>query len=97
MNKYQRALDYLDEAFKVITQQFTNDISKVKIYKAERKAIKTLQELVDKATPKEPIEDTTHPIGTYYCPNCQKEFDMLQWHDEYCSICGQRIDWSDEE
>lgn len=32
----------------------------------------------------------------YHCPNCEEYYDKKIGF-EYCPICGQRIDWSDEE
>lgn len=90
MNKYKEALEELRKLERAYN--FKN-IGQV----APQVNCDVLQELLDKATPKKVIEDKTHPISTFYCPNCQKEFDVIQWHDEYCSFCGQRIDWSDEE
>ena len=35
----------------------------------------------------------------YFCPVCNAEFDMSLYleYRQFCSRCGQKIDWSDEE
>lgn len=48
-----------------------------------------MQELVDKATPMKPKRNER------YCGNCDTV--RLLPYDNYCSNCGYKIDWSDEE
>ena len=33
------------------------------------------------------------------CPNCNRDFeyDINDWGCDYCSDCGQRLDWSDSD
>lgn len=31
-----------------------------------------------------------------YCPNCVEAF-FDSWQLNYCPVCGQKLDWSDEE
>ena len=31
-----------------------------------------------------------------YCPNCNEAF-FDSWQHNYCPVCGQSLDWSDEE
>ena len=35
----------------------------------------------------------------HFCPVCNAEFDMSLYleYRQFCSRCGQKIDWSDEE
>ena len=35
----------------------------------------------------------------YFCPACNAEFDMSLYleYRQFCSRCGQKIDWSDIE
>ena len=57
--------------------------------------VDTLQELVDKATPKK-IEIWN---GQYSCPNCKKLFfpiTSIGLPKKFCDDCGHAIDWSDE-
>lgn len=52
-------------------------------------------EALEKQIPKKPImiKDTAE---TYYiCSECEMEVDKFD--DNYCSDCGQKLDWSSEE
>ena len=56
-------------------------------------------EALEKQIPKKPL----HMHKNYYCPICKEDGWML-WDDaipndmdKYCGICGQAIDWSDDE
>ena len=89
MNKYQEALNVLYENVDY------NDYSNQTIDRTN-KAFDTLQELVDKSTPKKvkkkikavsPIHDIV--IGT--CLNCGEE--DLKENCNYCSNCGQKLNW----
>lgn len=85
-SKYQEALD---ELVKTSGEFFTEK---------EIEAIKTLQELIDKATPKKPIKDEVQDIRyvtKYICPNCGGKFTGKI--SDYCYHCGQALDWSKEE
>lgn len=53
---------------------------------------KVLKELVDKATPKKPIQKAA---GRKVCPNCERS-TAREVSPRYCSVCGQRLDWSEE-
>lgn len=55
---------------------------------------RTLQELVDKATPKKPY----HGEWGYRCPTCGSIYVYDYEYDrefDYCSNCGQKLDWSE--
>lgn len=78
--KYQEALDYLTglerkEVFKRIGAVAPHPNSD------------TLQELVDKVTPKK-------PKGLSICPDCENHLYIDQ---QYCDKCGTEIDWSCED
>ena len=80
MNKYQVALDFLCDNSKLT--QFNIGESQW--------ASETLQELVDKATPKKPLP----PKDTFFlhqCPNCKVDF--IGSSIDRCQ-CGQKIDWN---
>ena len=49
-----------------------------------------LQELVDKETPMKIVLGSEKDSPR--CPNCDRWFPNRQ---EYCSKCGQRIDWEE--
>lgn len=51
-----------------------------------------LKDLVEKATPKKPIQKAA---GRTVCPNCERSI-AREVSPRYCSVCGQRLDWSKE-
>ena len=96
MNKYQEALNHIvncdrdDGGLSNLSDAYRNDIS-------------ALRELVDKATPKKPIE---YEDKYYGCPNCGNTllFKWIKYNIEledknnglpYCLNCGQAIDRSE--
>lgn len=89
MNRYQDALNRIvDDDY-----EFYNDYYEEDKAVAKERDIETLQELVDKATPQKPsIED-----DTWYCPDCEAEYELDYHEYEYCPKCGQPLDWSEEE
>lgn len=67
----------------------------------EDKNLEVLEELVERATPKKPINQSTPVVRQGYCPNCKGELRKLGSRNEvvlegqlYCSSCGQALDWS---
>ena len=89
MNKYQKAY-----------QRLTNRIYKNDHIEEVYKDLEALCELVDKATPKKPIDES---FADKLCPICGAyiNFDALNDRVErapkYCSECGQRLNMSEEE
>lgn len=85
MNKYEEALE------NVRAEWGTSD-----------RDIDILEELVDRATPKKlDYEATGYYDGELvydmaYCPICHHEFEyeINDWGCDYCSDCGQALDWS---
>lgn len=82
MNKYQKALNAL-------RKEYLNNDSK---------DCDTLQELVDKATPKKPIGKHT----AYRCPVCGRRVRSGKGSssfvkDNVCQKCYQVLDWSEED
>lgn len=62
-------------------------------------ALEYATECIEKQIPKKPI----HKHKNYYCPTC-KDDTWILWDDaipnevdNFCPICGQAIDWSDNE
>ena len=86
MNRYEKASDRL---FMWATNGYCALVFNSKEYK-DIKAI--LQELVDRATPRKPIKDS-YSISA--CSNCGCIF--LKGKQNYCSECGQALDWGDEQ
>ena len=61
----------------------------------------TLQELVDKATPKKiRYENAPKPSMAYmyFCPNCGRMLGVncKPTYINYCDVCGIKFDWSDK-
>ena len=86
MNRYQEAL--LD--IRYIYEQ-SQKYKKLQKYNGKQQ-LKTLQELVDKVTPKKPIQKAAKRI---VCPNCERSI-AREVSPRYCIVCGQRLDWSEE-
>lgn len=70
-------------------------------------AIKILQELVNKATPKKLNNEENHYVFETYdlshvsgdCPNCGRKLYYDEYDEDlnYCQYCGQAFDWSEDE
>ncbi len=85
MNKYQEAL--LNIRYYYAQSQKYKKLQK---YNAIRQ-LETLQELVDKATPKKPKNWTVRYRGIEFnCPVCNR---LYTERVNFCSSCGQAIDW----
>lgn len=67
------------------------------------RAIGTIEEfkaLKEKSMARKPLPKGTHKgINNFYCPNCNHP--LTNRHEQcelpYCDICGQRLDWGEEE
>lgn len=91
MNKYQEALDGLKENIENITG------TRIETDEDFYGWIDTLQELVDKETPKTAIKDEVSKIRyieTYTCPNCGGSFSGRI--SDYCYHCGQALHWRED-
>ena len=51
-------------------------------------AIDTAISALEKQTAKKPVKDKEYTL----CTNCKKV--EIDWLDNYCHGCGQRLDWS---
>ena len=83
-NKYQEALNYLDWHCSV----------------EHKEQQELLQELVDKETPLRVIKLKCYRNEEYNaCPKCNTNvyIDDHDYYLERCDVCGQKLDWSDEE
>ena len=91
MNKHQEALDRLH-----IFSYFGDDGADSFHHKQHDEDIETLQELVDKSTPKKPLEIIFNNFGMGErigrCPNCKILVNQFQTH---CK-CDQKLDWNEE-
>lgn len=94
MNKYQEAFYTITDWFHRYKDNKDVTVQETHITPEYRKAKKTIEELVDKATPIKPIKekiiynDFSH-IQSYYC-KCDRKLNL---DDNYCPNCGQRLDW----
>lgn len=89
MNKYQKALDNV----KAIEVESEECFYVCDLYEDD---IKTLQELVDKETPKKPIRFIyKFYVSPYKCPVCKTIPHTCT--QKYCDECGQKLDWSGED
>ncbi len=106
MNKYQEALDFLcDHAMEYIADFDWEENDCGEYYPLDKETLNAnksvLQELIDKAAPKEP--DLNDFI--VLCPNCGTILcDAFEAYGEdgsnerhYCHCCGQALDWSDDQ
>lgn len=60
----------------------------------EDKNLEVLEEIVNKATPKKPKNWTVRYRGIEFnCPVCNR---LYTERVNFCSSCGQAIDWSNE-
>ena len=84
MNKYQEALNRVNKAITVALACQGIDL---KEDNETVLALKALQELVDKETPKKVIRGIPS-----CCPSCKWRTSMYQ---KYCDDCGQKLDWGD--
>ena len=87
MNKYQEAFEYIKNYC-----ELDDDCIRWPLY---QRSIKSLKELVDKATSKKPKRfiDKFY-ISPYKCPVCKTI--PHTYTQKYCDECGQALDWSDE-
>lgn len=99
MNKYEESLDWLtlrcmepnDDYEGLVYDQVPN-------FEIEAN-IEPLRELIEKATPKKPTEADVSEENSYcawLCPICGRTH-INNYPLNYCSDCGQKIDWSDYE
>lgn len=100
MNKYQEALNRLKTAPSFMGGTLKYIIHSINREELLMKDVNTLQELVDKETPKKVVEKeimcwlNSEPHYYGKCPNCNgaiKNNGIV-----YCPRCGQKLDWSDE-
>ena len=84
MNKYQEALGFLKEsAYENYLRHYVQTSKeKVTLFKSSE----ALQELVDKATPHKLLKNGLCKCGAR----------VLVSFQDYCTQCGQAIDWSEE-
>lgn len=103
MNKYQEALDNLVKVSCPKKVSCTEcNINKI-CNSTAKEHVDTLQQLVDKATPKKPIykDDLFVSERYFFCAHCgsrlPKSYNFIdQMMYPYCPYCGGKQDWSDK-
>ena len=94
MNKYEEAIESLKRITEV-PSVFINDVVKglvVTFYSLVHEIYPRYLELEKRATPMKPSEEMT---GGLMCDKC---FNQIVTKDmNFCSNCGQAIDWSENE
>lgn len=105
MNKYQEALEIIknrNSKIKINHRIGSRNIANEELkecFIAINNSLKTLQELVDKATPKEVIVDDSeyekYGENDYKCPSCNSWLRPDIFIEKHCFNCGQKIDWSE--
>lgn len=101
MNKYQEAMNSITSTFLYEEpEHFRKEHRNENLEYCE-----TLDELIKKATPMKPNEETAtsefidnHPITVmiYRCAKCGGRVHPFDG-DLYCRHCGQALDWGEEE
>ena len=102
MNKYQEALNRIKtidlDIIEDLRTRYEQSYYGIHDYPTLEMSgdIKTLQELVDKETPKK-VKIKEFDNGEYgaYCPSCNSGLPF-HWKMKYCPSCGQKLDWSEE-
>ena len=102
MNKYQRAYNLIDGDVLFHSIALDDDDER---FKELLEALGILNELVDKATPKR-LDSLYYKIRKEYdeyyvrgrCLTCGNEFTVSKENrPNYCSNCGQKLDWGEDE
>ena len=69
-----------------------------KLYEKSKEDYKAIEELVERATPKNPFIDYYGSCDNY-CPKCHGERPMILTNVNhkplFCHNCGQALDWSE--
>ena len=110
MNKYQESIKNIrintNKAYVDVCYHIAEKSKAMKYEDEVYKSCRVLEELVEKATPKQVInkqqfninaglsDDLELTIDICYCPTCQKSLYRFGTH---CYHCGQALDWGDEE
>lgn len=94
MNRYQEALDYLAVSLQVFDETVDDKPYRDELEAKRENARKELQELVYKATSKEPknwkAERRLNGAVEFNCPVCNR---LYTERVNFCASCGQAIDW----
>lgn len=102
MNKYKRALNKIGDT--LTYYMVRKDLNQLPSGNEIFDSMTTLRELVDKETPKKPLDVCTPVVKWGLCPVCKGELNKLGGkpnrvfsNQKYCPDCGQALDWSEDE
>ena len=102
MNKYKKALNKIGDT--LTYYMVRKDLNQLPSDNEIFDSMDTLRELVEKETPKKPIDIEFGPCGDLMlcCPNCHNGVvSSPTYHgNRYysrCPFCGQLLEWDDED
>lgn len=104
MNKYYEAFEMIKRL--VLLSKWYCDKENEFYKKYNANLLETLQELVDKATPKKIsariFEYQSDDDFEILCPNCNEVIMTREEYENYakpnyCCYCGQSLDWREDE
>lgn len=103
MNKYQKAIEVIDTLLHLMCGEEREDGYKPTMEEMS-KSMDWLKELVDKETPKKPIDIEFGPCGDLMlcCPNCEHGVVPIPTYhgNRYyprCPFCGQKLMEEDKD
>ena len=103
MNKYQKAIEVIDTLLHLMCGEEREDGYKPTMEEMSN-SMCWLKDLVDKETPKKPIDIDFGPCGDLMlcCPNCHNEVvPSPTYHgNKYyprCPFCGQKLEGENED
>lgn len=103
MNKYQKAIEVIDTLLHLMCGEEREDGYKPTMEEMS-KSMDLLKELVDKETPKKPIDIEFGPCGDMMlcCPNCHNGVVPSQTYhgNRYysrCPFCGKKLEGENED
>lgn len=102
MNKYQKALNTIGDT--LTYYMVGKDVASLHSVNEIGDSMATLREIVNKETPKKPLDVCTPVVKWGLCPVCKGELNKLGGkpnrvfsNQKYCPDCGQALDWSEDE
>ena len=103
MNKYQKAIEVIDTLLHLMCGEEREDGYKPAMEEMS-KSMDLLKELVDKETPKKPIDIEFGPCGDLMlcCPNCHNgvvpspTYHGNRYYSR-CPFCGQKLEGENED
>lgn len=102
MNKYQKALNVISDTltYYMVRKDLASLPSDNEIYDS----MATLREIVNKETPKKPVEIQDDIFGDYHlvCPNCGQGAIVIATRNDgklypRCPFCGQKLREEDKD